>query len=1077
MSRLVLTTQKKTTCSPNKIGLSKGQNLADFVILGIPKIIRSMIFKIRIFIALFCSLPLLSMGQDTLPVSAMQALEYRSVGPNRGGRVTAVCGVPDQIFTYYMGATGGGVWKTTDGGMNWRNISDGFIKTGSIGAIAVAPSDQNVVYVGTGASDLRGNVSAGVGMYKSVNAGESWSFIGLPKAGQIAQIQIHPENHDHVLVAVLGNAFGPSKERGIYKTTDGGKNWEHVLSVSDRTGAVDLAMDPNNPRILYAGLWTAERKPWTFIDGSEEGGVYKSIDGGQRWAKLANGLPEGIVGRVGITISPVESKRIWVFIEAQDETKGGLYRSDNGGKTFSRINREHKLRQRAWYYSRIFADPQDENTVYLLNTSMHKSIDGGKSFRSIRTPHGDTHALWINPKQPKIMIEGDDGGATVTVNGGQTWTNQYNQPTSEFYRLTVDNQFPYRLYAAQQDNSTISVPSRFQGRIGAQAEWITVGGGESGHIAVDPRNPNLIYAGNYIGQITRYDREKGHRKDVVAYPQMHDGTAPRDIVYRFQWNAPIRISPHNPDVVYHCSQYVHRTEDGGRTWKVISPDLTTNKDAYQDIPGKPVQHDHTGVELYTTIFAFEESPKQAGELWAGSDDGRVHVSRNNGESWQDITPKNMPLEGTVNSIELSTHTPGRAFIAVYKYRENDFHPYIFRTNNYGKNWELLTNGKNGIPENHFVRVVREDPIRKGLLYAGTEYGMYISFNDGKNWQSFQQDLPIVPITDMQVKDNDLVLATQGRAFWIMDDLSPLREINSQLLNQPAHLFPPNTAYRVQFSNHSGADAPDRVANGAVIHFYCDNPDEAMKLTIVDPFGKSRVVYSSKPDVSKKERLLSLKKGLNRMQWNLRYEAPVVQRGARFSLANLSGVKATIGTHTLILEQGDQRYQQSFEVATDPRWTQSKEDLHAQHDLSLKVKDLLNTCHEVIGDLRNLRSQIKSVEARLKKQELTDDGFKKEAKQVLAELKKLEDKLIQTKNESGQDPINYPSMLDDQMAYLYSIVNGQDDRPTEGAKKRYEDLVKEFAVHQTTFNKIKDAMVPKLNQNLEKVGLQLIQMDR
>lgn len=1036
-----------------------------------------MMARIRIIITFLCVLPLFSTAQDTLPAEAIQALEYRSVGPNRGGRVTAVCGVPDQIFTYYMGATGGGVWKTTDGGLNWRNISDGYIKTGSIGAIAVAPSDQNVVYVGTGAADLRGNVSAGVGMYKSVDAGESWSFIGLPKAGQIAQIQIHPDNHDYVLVAVLGNAFGPSKERGVYKTTNGGESWEQILHVSERTGAVDLVMDPNNPRILYAGMWTAERKPWTFIDGSAEGGVYKSVDGGKKWEKVANGLPEGIVGRIGITISPVNSKRVWVFVEAQEETKGGLYRSDNGGKSFTRINREHKLRQRAWYYSRIFADPKDENTVYLLNVQMHKSIDGGKTFRSIRTPHGDNHALWINPNHPKIMIEGNDGGATVTNNGGQTWTTQYNQPTSEFYRLTVDNQFPYRLYAAQQDNSTISVPSRFQGRIGAQAEWITVGGGESGHIAVDPRNPNLIYAGNYIGQITRYDREKGHRKDVVAYPQMHDGTAPRDIVYRFQWNAPIRISPHNPDVVYHCSQYVHRTQDGGRTWQVISPDLTTNKDVYQDIPGKPVQHDHTGVELYTTIFAFEESPLKAGELWAGSDDGRVHISRDNGETWQDITPKNIPVEGTVNTIELSKHDPARAFIAVYKYRENDFRPYIFKTDNYGKSWELLTDGKNGIPADHFTRVVREDPLKKGILYAGTEFGMYISFNDGETWQSFQRDLPVVPITDMQVKDNDLVLATQGRSFWIMDDLSPLREMSAQLLKQPAHLFPPNTAYRGQFSNYYGSDAADPAPNGALIHFYCQDPGKELKLSIVDPFGKSRVVYSSKPDLTKKERTLSVKKGLNRLQWNLRYEAPIVQRGARFSLASLSGVKATIGTHTLILEQDGQRYQQTFEVATDPRWTQTQADLHAQHDLSLKVKALLNTCHEVIGDIRNLRSQIKSVEARLKKQEIDHDGYKQEAKEVLAALEALEDQLIQTKNESSQDPINYPSMLDDQIAYLYSIVNGQDDKPTEGAYQRYDDLIEAFAVHQKTYNEIKEGMVPKLNQNLEKVGLQLIQMDR
>jgi photosystem II stability/assembly factor-like uncharacterized protein len=1016
-----------------------------------------------------------ALAQDTLPVSAMQALEYRSVGPARGGRVTAVSGVPGQPYTYYMGATGGGVWKTTDGGLSWNNISDGYFKAGSIGAIAVAPSDDNVVYVGTGSADPRGNVSPGVGMYKSEDAGETWTFIGLPKAGQIAKIIIHPQDPEKILVAVLGNVFGPSKERGVYRSADGGNNWEKVLYVDERTGAIDLIMDAKNPRVLYAGFWTAERKPWTFIDGSESGGVYKSIDGGDNWQQVKNGLPGGVNGRIGLAISPVNPKRIWVFIENQEETKGGLYRSDDGGASFSRINRDHELRQRAWYYSRIFADPQDENTLYFMNVRMHKSIDGGKTFTTIRTPHGDNHALWINPENTQLMVQGNDGGANVTVNGGQTWTTQYNQPTSEFYRLTIDNQFPYRLYAAQQDNSTISVPSRAQSRISPEAEWFAVGGGESGHIAVDPRNPNLIYAGNYIGQITRLDREKGHSKDVVAYPQMHDGTAPRDIVYRFQWNAPIRISPHDPDVVYHCSQYVHRTEDGGRTWETISPDLTTDKDEYHNIPGEPVQHDHTGVELYTTIFAFEESPKVKGELWAGTDDGRLHLSRDNGESWKEITPKDLPVEGTINMIELSVHDPGRALIAVYKYRENDFRPYIFLTDNYGRSWKRLTDGENGIPADHFVRVVREDPIREGLLYAGTEFGMYISFNEGKQWQPFQQNLPIVPITDMQIKDNDLVLATQGRSFWIMDDLSPLREMDERLLAQEAHLFPPNTAYRTQLGNYYGVAAPDQAPSGALIHFYVNEPQKEapISIEIVDPFGESRVTYSTKPDKDKKERKLTVKPGLNRLEWNLRYEAPKTQPGSRFSLANLSGVKATIGTHTVVMEVGEQRMQKTFEVKTDPRWTQTKEDLHAQHDLAVEVMTLLNTCHATIGEIRDLRSQIKDIQNRLSKTGTSSSAFTELSQSVLSDLEALEAELIQTKSESGQDPINYPPMLDDQIAYLYSIVNGQDDRPTEGAYQRYEDVKKAYEVHHQAFQQLCAEQLPKLNSQLNNAGFKVI----
>jgi len=1014
-------------------------------------------------------------AQDTLPASAMQALEYRSVGPARGGRVTAVSGVPGQVYTYYMGATGGGVWKTTDGGLSWGNISDGYFKAGSIGAIAVAPSDDNVVYVGTGSADPRGNVSPGVGMYKSEDAGETWSFIGLPKAGQIAKIIIHPQDPDQVLVAVLGNVFGPSEERGVYRTSDGGDSWEKILYVDERTGAIDLAMDAKNPRVLYAGFWTAERKPWTFIDGSETGGVYKSTDGGDNWKQVQNGLPGGVNGRIGLAISPVNAKRVWVFIENKEETKGGLYRSDDGGASFRRINREHKLRQRAWYYSRIFADPQDENTLYFLNATMHKSIDGGKTFSAVRTPHGDNHVLWINPDNTQIMVEGNDGGANVTVNGGKTWTTQYNQPTSEFYRLTVDNQFPYRLYAAQQDNSTISVPSRAQNQISPESEWFAVGGGESGHIAVDPRNPNLIYAGNYIGQITRLDRQKGHSKDVVAYPQMHDGTAPRDIVYRFQWNAPIRISPHDPDVVYHCSQYVHRTENGGRTWETISPDLTTNKDEYQDIPGEPVQHDHTGVELYTTIFAFEESPQKQGELWAGTDDGRLHLSRDNGENWKEITPKNLPVEGTINMIELSAHDPGRALIAVYKYRENDFRPYIFLTNNYGRSWDLLTDGENGIPADHFVRVVREDPIRKGLLYAGTEFGMYVSFNEGKQWQPFQQNLPIVPIADMQVKDNDLVLATHGRSFWIMDDLSPLREIDDRLLAQEAHLFPPNTAYRTQLGNYRGVAAPDRAPSGALIHFYLNEvpEEEVLSIDIIDPFGESRATYSTRPDKAQGEQPLTIKPGLNRLEWNLRYEAPQTQAGARFSLANLSGVKATVGTHTVVMKMGEQRWQKSFEVQPDPRWIQTKQDLHAQHDLAVQVMELLNTCHETIGEIWDLRTQIQDIKKRLDKTGTSSAAFRDLSKSVLAELEALEQKLIQTKSESGQDPINYPPMLDDQIAYLYSIVNGQDDRPTEGAYQRYEDVKAAYEVHHESFQKLCAEQLPRLNSQLNSAGFKVI----
>lgn len=1007
-----------------------------------------------------------------LSIADLEGLRYRSVGPSRGGRATAVAGVPDQLFTFYMGATGGGVWKTTDGGLNWENISDGYFSVGSIGAIEVAPSDPNVVYVGTGSADPRGNVSPGKGIYKSTDGGDTWTFIGLEKAGQIGKIAVHPDNPDLVYAAVLGNIFGPNPERGVYRSADGGKNWEKVHFVSERTGCIDMAMDPNNPRILYAAMWTAERKPWTFIDGSEEGGVWKSTDGGDTWHKLGGGLPGGLLGRIGITISPVNSKRVWVLLEAAEEKDGGLYESTDGGQNWTRINRDHQLRQRAWYYTRVFAHPTDEHTLFVVNVGFLKSIDSGKSFQRIRVPHGDNHNLWINPQHPDVMIESNDGGACITFNGGKSWTTQNNQPTAEFYRVTVDNQFPYRLYGAQQDNSTLSVPSRWEETLDPLQNWYDIGGGESGHIAVDPRNPDIIYAGTYIGQITRKDRQKGHTRDVVAYPQMHDGTAPRDIKYRFQWNAPIRLSPHNPDVLYHCSQYVHRSPDGGRTWEVISPDLTTNKDDYQNIPGEPIQHDHTGVELYTTIFAFEESPRTPGELWAGSDDGLLHLSRDNGKSWQNITPANVPTEGTINMIELSAHAPGRALIAVYKYRENDFRPYIFLTNDYGKNWKLLTSGKNGIPEDYFVRVVREDPYKKGLLYAGTEFGMFFSPDEGSNWYPFQLNLPITPITDMLIKNKDLVVATQGRSFWIMDDLSPLHQIDLKGDKLKTALLKPETAYRTQLSNFRGNNAPDPAPNGAVIYFTLENSEAKVTLKIADAKGQVRRVFSTKPDRSQNEGRLNVQKGLNRFVWDLKYEGLDPQPGSFFSLANTGGIMAPTGQHTLILEVGEASYTQPLKVAKDPRWTLSDEDLMAQYELGMAIKTRFNACHDMIGRLRTLRNQVKDAATRSKELGLNSE-IQTKARSIANRFDQLEAKLIQTKNEAGQDPINYPSMIDDQFAYLYSVVNAQDDRPNQGAYDRLEDLSKALAVLEAEFKQILDTELVPFNTYLSASGLTLI----
>jgi len=971
----------------------------------------------------------------------LQGMAYRCVGPFRGGRVTAAAGIPEQPAVFFMGSTGGGVWKTADYGETWQNLSDGQFCAGSIGAVEVARSNPQVMYVGTGSADPRGNISPGCGMYKTQNGGKTWQHIGLDDAGQIARIQIHPQNPDLVYAAVLGNIFGPNTTRGVFRSNNGGNTWEKVLYLSDTTGAVDLAMHPTNPEVLYAGFWRAERKPWTFIDGGKEGGLYKTTNGGSTWEKITDGLPTGVVGRIGIAISPANPDRIWVQQEAMDEKQGGLFRSDNGGESWEKVNYERKLRQRAWYYSRIFADPQDENTLYALNVDFFKSVDGGKAFQEIAVPHGDNHYLWINPYDPQTMVQTNDGGANISVNGGETWSTQFNQPTAEFYRVSVDHQFPYRLYGAQQDNSTISVPSRPMGDITPKQHWYSIGGGESGHIAVDPRNPNIVYAGNYIGQIDRVDLSSGHSRNIVAYPQMHDGVAPRNIRYRFQWNAPIRLSPHNPDVLYHCSQFVHRSTDGGQSWETISPDLTTNQDAYHDIPGGPIQHDHTGVELYTTIFSFEESPHEAGVLWAGSDDGLLHISRNNGETWEDITPSTMPKEGTINTIALSAHAPGRAFLAVYKYRENDFSPYIFRTDNYGQNWQLLTNGQNGIPSNHFVRVVREDPKRKGLLYAGTEFGMYLSFDDGKNWQPFQRNLPVTPITDMLIHENDLVMATQGRSFWIMDDLSPLQQLTPEIAKAPSHLFAPRVAYRTQMRNYRGAATPDPAPNGATIYFWLqdDDPQKTITLTIKNLKGENLKKFSTAEQ--KGASLLKVQQGLNRLVWNLTGPAPDVTPGSFFSLSYTGGINMPPGTYKIVLEHQGQQMEQALTIKPDPRWKASVPDLEAQYELARQALDLLNEAHVAIRKLRSIRKQVKAINQKLAKHGEAHLSIVAQGEQVMAQLTALEEELIQHRHESGQDPINFPPKLDDQIAYLYSTVNFQDAKPNQGAYERYNDLDK------------------------------------
>ena len=984
-------------------------------------------------------------GDPVYDPSLYEVLEYRMIGPHRGGRVTAVTGVPDDEDTFLMGSTGGGVWETTDAGETWTPLSDGQLGAGSIGAVEVAPSDPNVLYVGTGSACPRGNVSIGDGVYRSTDGGDTWTHVGLEEAGLIGRIVVDPTNPDRVYAAVLGNIFGPNPERGVYRSTDGGETWEKVLFVSDSTGAVDLAMNPENPREIYATTWRAERKPWTLVDGGREGGVYKTTDGGDSWRKLGGGLPDGSqgpVGRSGVTVSPADPDRVWALVTANGE-RGGVYRSDDRGQSWTRVNGARTLRQRGWYYSHIHADPQDKNTVYVLNADAHRSVDGGESFETIPMPHGDVHDLWIDPEEPDRMVVGNDGGAQVSQNGAETWTTMRNQPTAEFYRVEVDDQVPYRVYGAQQDNSTISIPNWAPGGLAPDQLWYAVGGGESGHIAVHPENPDIVYAGNYIGRIDRYNRETGRSQNVIAYPQLGDGVPPKDLTYRFQWNAPIEISPHDPDVLYHAAQYVLRSTDEGRTWERISPDLTTNNEAQQFLPGGPIQHDDTGVEVYNTVFALTPSPHEEGTIWAGSDDGLVHLTRDDGESWTDVTPDAMPTGGTVNVIEASPHEPGRAYLAVYKYRQADFRPYIFRTDDYGASWTRIADGTRGLPADHFVRVVREDPERPGLLYAGTEFGMYVSFDDGAHWQSLQLNLPTTPITDLKVHRSDLVVATQGRSFWVLDDLTPLRQLTGAVAAAEAHLFAPRDPRQFNVRAFRGDRAPTPPPEGAVLHYaLAETPDTTVALEIRDDEGALVRRYTTTP-TTEAEGDLPVDAGLNRFVWDLTYPGPDVVDDAVMSLSTTGDFPAPPGRYRARLEVGDWSAEQSFEVRMDPRVDDvTEEDLRARFTLARKTRDRLTEVHDAIRTLRAVRTQAADAVDRAADAGVAPaaaDTIRARAERIRRASTDLETTLMQTKNESPQDPINFPPQLDNQWAYLYTHIIGAYARPTEGTYERFDDL--------------------------------------
>ncbi|HZX09788.1 MAG TPA: glycosyl hydrolase [Acidobacteriota bacterium] len=978
--------------------------------------------------------------------SAYQAMRWRCIGPFRGGRVTAVTGIPSLPYTYYFGACGGGVWKTEDGGLNWSPISDGYFKTGSVGAVAVSEWDPNVVYVGMGEAPIRGNVSHGDGMYKSVDGGKTWKHIGLGDTYQISRVRIHPRNPDLVYAAALGHVYGPNMQRGVFRSKDGGETWEKILYVSDKAGAIDLILDPFNPRVIYAAFWSAHRTPYSLVSGGPGSGLYKSTDSGDTWEELHRkpGMPQGALGKIGVAASGAQQNRVWAIVEAEE---GGVFRSDDGGKTWTRVNSERRLRQRAWYYSRIYADPKNPDKVYVLNTGFYRSTDGGRTFSSIRVPHGDNHDLWIDPNNPNRMINSNDGGANVSYNGGISWTPQDNQPTAQFYHVTTDDQFPYWVYGAQQDNSTVRIASRTTDSGIGREYWHSVGGGESGHIAPKHDNPDIVYAGSYGGLITRWDYETRERRAINPWPENPMGWGAKDLKYRFQWTAPILVSRFDSNVLYHAAQVLFKSTDEGHSWEVISPDLTRNDKSKQKQSGGPITKDDTSVEYYCTIFAVAESVYDPNILWVGSDDGLVHITRNGGKTWTNITPKNMPEWSMISMIETSTFEAGRAFIAVDRHKLDDFSPYIYMTKDFGKTWEKITNG---LPKNTFVRVVREDPERKGLLYAGTETGVFVSFDEGKNWQSLQLNLPVVPVRDMVVKEDDLVAATHGRAFWILDDLTPLHQLTEQVLESGFFLFKPRDSYRMGGYGYPRSDMGENPPSGSVVYYYFkEKPEQEVTLEFLDSHGNLIKEYKSqKQEESAPESFsrwgytsaqsVSTEQGMNRFVWDMRYPGAERVPGAVYWGASFRGPLAVPGDYTVRLKVGEDRMIKSWKWKKDPRIGATQRDLQEQFDFLIEIRDKVTEVNQGIKKLRNLKQQINDLFAKIKGHEHSKEIIEAGEK-IIQKLTAVEDELIQSKSKSGQDPLNYPIKLDNKIAALASYVSSADFRPTEQSYQVFHEL--------------------------------------
>lgn len=1022
---------------------------------------------------------------DTFP-SEIRALEWREVGPFRGGRSAAVAGLPGDRETYYFGSTGGGVWKTGNGGVSWDNVSDGYFG-GSMGAVAVSQWDPNIIYVGGGEKTVRGNVSPGDGVWKSVDAGDTWQRAGLTDSQHISRIRIHPTNPDVAYAAVMGHLFGPNKERGVYRTTDGGESWENVLFVSDEVGAVDLVMDPSNPRILYASFWRVKRTPYSLESGGPGSGMFKSTDGGNSWENITRnkGLPQGMVGISGITVSPSNNKNIYAIIEAED---GGVFRSRDGGETWKKTNDDRNLRQRAWYYTRIFADPSDEDSVYVTNVRFHFSKDGGKSFSEIATPHGDNHDLWIDPADPLRMIQSNDGGANISYDGGKTWSTQANQPTVQFYRVSTDNDFPYRLLGGQQDNSAVRIRSRSAtGRSIGVRDWEPTAGGESGHIAAKPDEPDVVVGGSYGGFMRIVDHRTGAQRAIDVWPDNPMGWGAAELKYRFQWNYPISFSKHDPDTLFVAANAVFKSTNLGQSWEQISPDLTRNDKSKQGKSGGPITKDDTGVEYYSTVFVLTESEQTPGLMWAGSDDGKVHVTRDGGENWEDVTPSGLPDWAMVNSIDVDPFNEGGAYLAATRYKMDDFKPYLFYTENYGKRWKRISKG---IPQTHFTRALRADTKREGLLYAGTERGLYYSLDNGRRWQPLQLNLPIVPITDLQVKEGDLIAATQGRGFWILDDLSVLRQLDPKRKAKTARLYTPRPSYRLMAGGreenpraagtnpHPGVsmyyELPETVSEDTelMLSVYKDGDDSPIWTWTREPGADDDAAEKPAPGTPDL-RVLTAKPGLNRHVWNLEY--PGMQRFDGLILWSdmKTGPKAVPGTYRAELSIDGDTSQVAFEVIPDPRSKATPEDYAEQFAFVSETRDLLSRTHEEIGRIRALRTQLETVKSRLETEETADSALLTEIEAIDEAITSVEETLYQTKNQSRQDPLNFPIRLNDKLSSLMRSASQGDLRPTMQAVQVKAMLSRAIEGQLEAMRGIWDVRIPALNEQIKTQGLDMV----